>query len=94
VNAVVSPAGAAITRFGDLVWENWKVIAEYDGDHHRSDPRRYAKDIERLEQLAAEGWTVARVLKDHLREPQKVVERVSSALRSHGWRARPTRAHL
>ena len=33
--------------FLDMGWEEFKVAAEYDGDQHRSDRRRYVKDIRR-----------------------------------------------
>jgi very-short-patch-repair endonuclease len=46
--------------FLDMGWENLKLAAEYDGDHHRSDPVQFAKDIERLERIAELGWLVLR----------------------------------
>ncbi len=41
--------------FLDLGWEQFKVAAEYDGDHHRTDRRQYAKDQRRLRKLEATG---------------------------------------
>ncbi len=49
------------TYYLDMGWENLKIAVEYDGDHHRTDPRQFAKDIRRLEDLAALGWIVIRV---------------------------------
>ena len=45
----------------DMGWEDLKIAVEYDGDHHRTDRRQFAKDIKRLEELAALGWLVIRV---------------------------------
>jgi len=45
----------------------WKVGVEYDGTQHWTDPERHAEDIERLEYLAAQGWTIVRVSARQLR---------------------------
>lgn len=84
VNPVVSRPGGRV-RYGDMVYVQWKVIVEYDGQHHRTGAQ-YAADIERLEQLAREGWTVIRVLKEHLVRPERIAIRVRDALASNGWR--------
>jgi hypothetical protein len=83
VNAVVSRPGRPL-RFGDLVYEQWRVIVEYDGRHHLTAAQR-AADILRLEQLAREGWTTVVVLAEHLATPSTVVTRVAQALRANGW---------
>lgn len=71
--------------FLDLGWEQFKVAAEYDGDHHRTDRRQYAKDQRRLRKLEAFGWLVVRVIaKD---KPDDIVRRVRAALRRRGFRA-------
>lgn len=93
VNGRVSEPGARV-RFGDLVFREWKVIVEYDGEHHRRDARQYAADIVRLEELARAGWTVIRVLKEHFRDPTAIVARVVGALRDRGWRGTPSKSHL
>jgi hypothetical protein len=68
----------------DMGWEEFKVAAEYDGDHHRSDRRQYAKDIGRAEVVSDLGWTVVRVIAgDH---PVDVIRRVRKALISRGFR--------
>ena len=45
----------------DMGWEELMLAVEYDGDHHRTDPAQFARDITRLEELAAMGWTIIRV---------------------------------
>ena len=65
----------------DMGWEDIKLAAEYDGDHHRTDRAQFARDITRLEELADLGWTVVRVAADT--KPDDVVRRLRSA-----WEAR------
>ena len=54
-----SPSGKQY--FLDMGWPDLKIALEYDGDHHRTDPAQFARDIVRLEELAALGWLVIRV---------------------------------
>ena len=42
-------------------WPEWKVGVEYEGEQHWTDPKQYEDDIEHLEFLAAQGWTIVRV---------------------------------
>lgn len=65
----------------DMGWPQWKVGVEYDGEHHWTGPDDYAKDIERLEFLAAQGWTIVRVSARHLRYDRTgILRRVRAAL--------------
>ena len=50
----------------DMGWEKHKLAVEYDGDHHRKDPRQFAHDILRSEDLDELGWTRIRVVKRHI----------------------------
>lgn len=65
----------------DMGWPEWKVGVEYDGAQHWTDPERHAEDIERLEYLAAHGWTIVRVSARQLRYDRPgIVMRVRRAL--------------
>jgi hypothetical protein len=66
----------------DMGWEKYKVAVEYDGDHHRTNRRQYAKDQWRLRKLEALGWVVLRVIADD--DPGDVVRRVRAALARRG----------
>jgi hypothetical protein len=66
----------------DMGWEKYKVAVEYDGDHHRTNRRQYAKDQWRLRRLEALGWVVLRVIADD--DPGDVVRRVRTALARRG----------
>lgn len=65
----------------DMGWPQWKVGVEYDGEHHWTNPDDYAADIERLEYLASQGWTIIRVSARQLRfDRSGILRRVRSAL--------------
>jgi hypothetical protein len=68
----------------DMGWEKYKVAAEYDGDQHRTDRRRYVRDQRRLRELADLGWIVIRVIAED--KPEHVVRRVRAALIRRGYR--------
>ncbi|WP_240694551.1 DUF559 domain-containing protein [Cryobacterium sp. SO1] len=69
---------------GDLVYLKYKILVEYDGEQHRTDDAQYARDVERLDDLAADGWRVIRATK--ATHPAEVLARLDEALRARGWR--------
>ncbi|MCV7078893.1 endonuclease domain-containing protein [Mycobacterium szulgai] len=68
----------------DMGWPEFGVGVEYDGDHHRSDRRQYAKDQRRLRRLEELGWILIRVIAED--KPAEVIQRVHNALLARGWR--------
>ncbi|MFC4605529.1 endonuclease domain-containing protein [Rhodococcus kronopolitis] len=69
----------------DLGWREWRVLVEYDGEHHWKERRQRAWDIERLARIEALGWTVVRVGAELLYDrPGVLVRRVRDALRTAG----------
>jgi hypothetical protein len=77
-------SGRSIGWF-DLAWPQWRVIAEYDGDQHRTSTSQYERDIRRFDAAAEEDWRVVRVRAAGLRHPRETVERVERALTRGGW---------
>ncbi|OBK12271.1 type IV toxin-antitoxin system AbiEi family antitoxin [Mycobacterium asiaticum] len=67
----------------DMGWEDIKVAAEYDGDHHLTDRYHVRKDIRRHEKVTHRfGWIVVRVVAgDH---PTDIIHRVRQARTSRG----------
>ncbi len=63
----------------DMGWEDIKVAVEYDGDHHRTDRRQYAKDQRRIRRLQQLGWIVIRVIAEDT--PDDIIGRVQAAIR-------------
>ncbi|NQX34211.1 endonuclease domain-containing protein [Herbiconiux sp. VKM Ac-2851] len=80
-------AGGRFIGFGDLVYPEWKVVVEYDGEQHRLDSDQYRRDVARHEALLEAGWV-------HIREsrttpfsgPDSAVSRTRRALALRGWR--------
>ena len=66
----------------DMGWEDIKVAAEYEGDHHRSDPDVFNKGIRRHDELTELGWIDVRVTK---RDTEgAVIGRVAAAFARRG----------
>ncbi|MFF1827797.1 hypothetical protein [Paenarthrobacter sp. NPDC058040] len=75
----------------DLQYEEYKIALEYEGDHHRSDPVQWGKDIERDDRLRAMGWIVLKFSKVQMNAGWTHSERkIKDALRSRGWRRPPS----
>lgn len=73
--------GGAYTLHPDLKYVKWRVVFEYEGDGHRTDPRRFRADITRLERFEAAGWHVIRVTADDLfLHPTAFIARVRAIL--------------
>jgi hypothetical protein len=70
----------------DMGWAEWRVGVEYDGPQHWTAPEQHAHDIDRLAELAAQGWVIIRVSRDLLRyRPHVFLTRVRDAARTAGW---------
>jgi hypothetical protein len=67
-----------LVAYLDMGWEGPKVALEYDGDEHRSNRRRYVKDIRRAEMFDRLGWHVIKVINQ---DPTNVIiQRARNAL--------------
>ena len=78
-------AGRRIGWF-DLAWPQFRVIAEYDGDDHRTKKAQYEKDIRRYDAAADLDWRVVRVRIPGLGPlARDTVARVERALVRLGW---------
>jgi hypothetical protein len=51
----------ALVAVLDMGWEDRKIAAEYDGDHHRLDRKQFNTDIRRAENVTEQGWIHIRV---------------------------------
>lgn len=72
--------------FLDMGWEDVRIALEYDGDQHRTDKAQFAKDVIRLEELAAGGWTVLRVVAGT--PASDIIRRLNNAWDSSTMRSR------
>jgi very-short-patch-repair endonuclease len=76
---VLSPDGLRWYRL-DMGWEDIKLALEYEGEQHREDPKQYAYDIQRSEDLEVLGWTRVRAVTANGRAD--VLRRLDRAWRS------------
>jgi len=63
----------------DFAWPGKKVALEYDGLWH-GDPDQFQRDRARLNRLREAGWTVVFVTKEDLRDPERLVATIATAL--------------
>jgi hypothetical protein len=69
----------------DLAYPQWRVAVEYDGRQHAENTAQWRWDVQRREDLDAEGWRLVVVLSGDLyRSPARTLERVVAAARSQG----------
>lgn len=83
-NAMIELRSGRRTR-GDLVFREFRVLVEYDGEQHLLDPRQWAIDVARLNDLAQAGWYVIRITRST--PADELVGRTRLALVERGWRA-------
>jgi len=81
-NGVIALRSGRSTH-GDLVFRAWKVLLEYDGAHHRVDDVQWARDVDRLNELAGNGWLVIRV--NRASDHRVILRQLDEAMRLRGW---------
>ncbi len=60
----------------DMLYEEFKLLLEYDGDRHRLDRGQWNLDIDRNDAFSDEGYLTIRVTAARMRRPRQVVRRV------------------
>jgi hypothetical protein len=77
--------GVAI-GYTELAYPKWRVLIEYEGDHHRTDRDQWVRDIDKHAACVAAGWTVIRLTSRHLYPTGfAAVTRIRNALIRGGW---------
>lgn len=65
----------------DLVYPQWRIVLEYEGELHFTDPAVLRKDVHRYELLQSLGWRVIRITKDDLAHRRDdIARRVRAAI--------------
>lgn len=92
VNVITRVDGGTWSRRFDLCYPQLKLIVEYDGRHHVSDPAQWSRDLLRREGLEAQGWTLIVVNADALfNHPSDTLRRITGALHERHARGVPRR---
>ncbi|WP_395729522.1 endonuclease domain-containing protein [Nakamurella sp.] len=92
INIDVRAADGTFIGRGDMVYRRYRVIVEYDGDHHRTDTRQYDRDVGRLDLFAAHGWRVVRLTgRAFSADRGACLARIEQALTAGGWRRAPAK---
>lgn len=65
----------------DLAYVAHRIAVEYQGRMHSE---TYARDVERIERLRADGWIVLQVTAELIATPHVLIARLREALRSRG----------
>lgn len=58
----------------DLSWPAWRIVFEYEGDHHRTDRETFRRDLARRDRFESAGWSVIRVTHDDLGAASRAFE--------------------
>ncbi|QDZ14824.1 hypothetical protein [Humibacter ginsenosidimutans] len=83
---VFTATGAPI-GFTEIAYPDYRVLVEYEGDHHRIDRDQWNRDIEKHSACADAGWRVIRLTARHLYpSTAPAVAQVRTALLRAGWR--------
>lgn len=71
-----------------------RLSLEYEGDHHRTDPRQWERDIRRDNRYRDHGWHLIKVTRSLLYDhPDELLAEAASVLKRRGWqRPRPRAA--
>ncbi|MDH6235960.1 hypothetical protein H4V99_000705 [Cryobacterium sp. CG_9.6] len=77
-------AGRFLAR-ADLAYPEFKVLLEYQGDHHRTDRSQWRRDITRLGRVEDEGWQALQFTDDDLKAPVPLTVRLAKRLTNRGW---------
>jgi hypothetical protein len=85
VNLDVHDGDGRFLGCGDLVFRLWKLIVEYEGGQHFTDPRQIASDVDRYAGLRRDDWEYVQLTKRHLARPRAMVHRVHRALVARGY---------
>lgn len=80
---VVHENGRHVRRI-DMVWEDFKVGAEYDGAQHLTSRAQYTKDVRAARALKRLNWHIVHVIKED--DADEIVREARNALLSRGWR--------
>ncbi len=82
VNVPAMDTAGRFLALPDLSYPELKIAIEYDGDHHRTDPTTWRRDVERRQLLEDTGWLIITATADDvIRHPERLITRIRAAIR-------------
>ncbi|KQO96801.1 endonuclease domain-containing protein [Leifsonia sp. Leaf264] len=81
---IVDENGRFVARV-DLLFAEYPIVLEYEGDHHR-DKAQWRRDMTRIAEIESLGYTVIRVNADDLVDVAGLIRRIERQLLTRGWR--------
>ena len=78
INHEVSDQFGEFVARTDLVFDEYKIVLEYQGDYHRKTKGQWRADMTRRSKLEALGWKVMELNADDLRDPGELIRRIRS----------------
>lgn len=88
VNVAV-PVDDVVEVVGDLVYDEWDTVVEYEGGQHQEDRDIYNADIDRYGLFRAADQRYVQVTKERIRQPRIVVGEVYRTLLKGGYDGPP-----
>ena len=85
VNLPIMDEAGRLCAIGDTAYPEYLVLAEYDGEHHRTEDRQYARDADRLDDLTRLGWRNIRFTKRHRGRARTLAARAGSSGPDRSW---------
>jgi hypothetical protein len=85
VNEGVYDEWGSFIAMPDLAFSRYRMVIDYEGDHHRRDRVQWQKDIARVPRLEAALWHSTRVSAQDLRDSRELISRMKRLLRERGW---------
>jgi len=76
VNLLVKDRAGEWLGRSELGYRRFRILIQYEGDDHRTNPRRWRQDIARDESYMDEDWRVLRATADDVNRPRNFCNRV------------------
>lgn len=85
-NVPILDSRGRLVALPDLQFESFLMCFDYEGDHHRTEPAQWQKDLARVPRLQDLGWHHTRLSAADLAHPDECLTRTHRLLRERGWR--------
>ena len=86
VNLQLYDANGDRVAMPDLCFPEFRESFDYEGDHHRTDPRTWQSDIKRVRRLGTIGYHHTRAAASDLADSREIIEQLRHDLRAKGWK--------